>query len=596
LQQRTYQNNLTAAAGNLQKLIEAQDYDQAEKYLAELRSTLPAIASEPSIRSLEQQLAKENSAERKRLADLQEHWEALEKSDPDNLDPLRLEQAEALVKTEQEKLVLKQWQQRAATAKDNKQLAIDSAFSKELDDLRDEVTTFVQAPLDDDFSKADKEQKDLRTKIRQMQNRAGISPGVLDQLPPLEAKLDTRWQVWDRQRRMDDELAHWLTISSNPEVYAKTLLEFSKRYPQAARGQAAAEISDEASLWTASDAWLKLLNNKELYSNSLSSADAKRYLELGQQSLEQFPKHPLALEYLKHQPRLEAIASRSKSDSTTLITEDLRSLFRDPVFTDLQMVELKNGIRYYLTKENAEKIRYDNWRPGILEKIDCLTHFNGTTSNYRVDKAQVQLFGGARHCSLCAKLLELLSKVDHLNWDAQHLAMVRAIEEHMKDASADIDPILNAIILKQVLRQGAAGSIRFRTVYADKIKVLATEDLDLSVNWLKPDDETVTKARAVTKAVLQDYLAAPLATAPALLFKPELHERQGFLFRSAAGNWSWKVAQLPQGKAELAVVWQPPGNDVSPEFMTVAELDNGRIVWRDNAGLSECRPIYLLRK
>jgi hypothetical protein len=220
----------------------------------------------------------------------------------------------------------------------------------------------------------------------------------------------------------------------------------------------------------------------------------------------------------------------------------------------------------------------------------------GLKANYSADKANVTAFGGAKHCELCNKLLEQLAKIDHANWDAAHFAMIRTIEARMKEAPGSIDPVLNAILLKKVLAQGAAGSVRFQTVFADKIKVLATDDLDLSVNWLNPVDDNVTKARLVAKAVLNDYLAVALLSAPPMPSKPSLHERQGFIYRRPAGDWQWKVAQVPPGKAELAVLWQAE-NDESAKFVTVADLTDGQLQWRTNTpGLGECRPVYLLRK
>jgi hypothetical protein len=389
LQQRTYQASLTAATDNLQKFLTEQDYEQAEKYLENLRSTLPAIAAEQRVQTLEQQLAKENSAERTRVTDLQAQWDALEKSGPQDYEPYRLQQAETLVKTAAEKQQLQQWQQRVAAAKENKQQASDSAFAKELDELREQVEKFVLAPLANDFLAAEKDFNALRNSLRQLHKTPRISPALLDELPPLEARLSTRWQDWEQQRRMESELPQWLVVSSDAERYARTLTEFSQRFPDTARGKAAGEVANEVSLWSGSDAWLSLLNNKELYANALNSGEAKNLLERGQRNLDQYPKHPLAEEYSKHQPRLEAIVARVKSDAKSMITEDLQTLFRDPVFTDLQMLEMNNGVRYYLTKQLAEKMRFDFWREGPARKIRLLDE---------CDRLESQLLGRQGQC------------------------------------------------------------------------------------------------------------------------------------------------------------------------------------------------------
>jgi hypothetical protein len=595
-QYRAYQSNLTSAVATLEKFLKNKEYEQAESFLQNLRTSLPAITQENSVVQLEKKLAQESQAEQKRLTALNGHWQSLDNSDQEEPDLEILQQAEGLVKTDQEKATLKQWRQRAVAAKEEKQLASDNAFEEKFQALRDEVTRFVAAPVSEEQEAAAEERAALEKKLRKLQETPRVSPHLLQEIAPLESRLAARWQDWEQQRRVDGELQQWLAVASDVERYAQALVDFSKRHPNTMRGKAAADVALETGLWTGGDGWLRLLENSDLYSSAMTSVDAKILLEKAQRQIDQYPNHPFEQEFSKHRSRLEAVVARQKSDAQKLIIDDLRTVFRDPIFTELQMLEMKNGVRYYLTKQLAEKIRFDFWREGRVEKFDCLATFSGVKSNYSADKANVALFGSASHCELCSQLLELLARVDHNNWDASHFAMIRTIEARMKEATVSMDPILNAIILKQVIRQGAQGSTRFRAVFSDKINVLATEDLDLSVNWLNPEDETVTKARVVAKAVLNDYLKTPLAAAPPLPSKPKLHERSGFVYRTTAGDWAWKVAVVPQGKAELSVLWKPEASDAA-ELVTVAELDNGKLEWRkDISGLRECRPVYLLRK
>lgn len=586
------QSTLASHGQSLAALLDDEKLDEAGQYLARLRESAPWTLDASEIQQLAVRHEGGVQAESVRRANFAQAASAAEQALAANdLDAAagRAAEARKLARSQSEK----QQAERLTTAVIEGETARQRAL--------DERCLADFAPLAATVQGLDAEGKRQAsldawlTRIRQVQAEleavAGRHPrasqDVLDQFAPLRLRL-VALEKDARQRQATETALNGLGYAvANTADYRRALEEFCERYPESPHAASFRRVLEEAEHWGRLQEWNALAAEwnarlgKPWTDGERAAWSAKAKEWSGREAT-----FPVAADL---PPRLAGLEPPSAADDGAPPQAKLETLFNHRIFQNLWLVETKDVKRYYLRERPRQQD--DHWAFKYVLDLELLEEKGAI-----LPAAEVALQQPAPHCALAQQALASLNKLTPASWDetfAEILTQTAAAER--------VDPVLKLIVLKDVLEVGRGGSVWLRDATENESRLLETNTVNTSANWIHPVDRDARDARQGAEKLLAQLAQLPERAQQAAARKREVMERGlptftllGWLRR---GGEKWSCARPAGRKVEAGTLFVVKGGPAGMSLQEIGSADAGgapRLARGASEHLLEGRPVFLL--
>jgi hypothetical protein len=579
--QQAHSRAIVQTTATLAQLLDKEQYDDADRFLAEVASRDERLVAAPAIQAEVARMNQLRAEEDSRWRNFTTALTRAQEAGVEQPDRTALEQARQFARGNSELAEIATLESAIAAAARQSQQNRDNAFSIELNQLKERVLALESM----EEAAAAAEIKLLAADIKNAHGALGISTLLKRQLDPLHARVEAKNDQLRILRAERDELALVLKHVGDVPRFTEALNTYANKFPATQRAREFQQTTFESEYWQGITPWTAWAQREALNSSgAVSPAMAKRILDEGLRLKEDHGAYPLVELFSAHQPFLEAYAARMGDDGKSL-AQRVQALFRDPLVTDLFLLKTSKGKCYYLKS-----------RPNRLDELDSdqsvgfehISSFSLELTKARCLKGDIVALNIAPQVELALKATDMLRELDDANWDRTFYTLTELVQSY-----PDVDPILRIAILKRVLEFGSAGSYRFKTVFAPKQAVLTAANVDVSALWMLPDDAAATTTRAIAERALQSVQDAKYADSPEPASRHGIYVWDGLLWRDSNGAWQWMRSGILPAHGSVAVLVRPEG-DTSLRFETIGECIKGSVKWTslDGTHFREGRPLF----
>jgi hypothetical protein len=596
--QQIEQGKLKKAVATLDQYLKPPvDFARAELYLKDLEQNQPGIYQSDEISKRRADLTQLIQQEQNRVAELNKIWQqfenqVIEQESALDLFAIEVKRAEKLTVTEDEKVKLAEWEHRFSIKRRELQAKRDDNFRTKLDAIRTQVEEFAKQADDIDPNKFQELATALKTTLQEMATAPRVSKELLDQVRPLQQVVTNRTNEFGVVQQQLADALRWSVQLAAPENYSSELKAYAEKYLGTKRAIDAAKVANETSFWNGAEEWRSFLVDFGMYSPTLTPDEAKQYLTKGDALNEQYPLHQYAIYYPNLRLRFVTVMARVDENNKP-IQEQFGKLLRNQIFNNVYLI-ISNNQHFYLTRTEYEKTKDTNLAFTYIknESLD-------TEKFTKAAKQELKYLDKALHAQVATKLESQLTELKPETWDAVFEAMLKECDKliaDLKSQGSQTDPIVAAILIRNILDNGSKGSPTFAAKYKNKFAAFDKDDLDLSVNWLDPLDANLENPRNIARSILLNaYDKAPLASPPAIPTKPPtLPQLLGFIYRDLHDKWQLQTTQLKPRQANLYIFHQDNLKSMIKAEKIGVIQDNTITIENRSEILLEGRPVYSL--
>ncbi|MBL8830629.1 MAG: hypothetical protein JNM18_26890 [Planctomycetaceae bacterium] len=594
-------------AAKIDSLLGQQRIEEARQYTFNLQDTLEWVAATPDIRSRSDRIHGLIEKERERRVRVSAALAEIEQAGKfDDPTFASLNEAERLIKAAQT-LELKPndltqvtaLSQNIVEARKVVQSKLDQAYQDEITRLEQRTKALAESLQTGADVKATAGK--LAQEMRDLRGRSGlVSAGLV-------AKLDVLISQQGRLSREADErveVAHAVerVVQAVPNLvtYRAALANYSQLYSGTPRANQFLTADKESTLWQAIERWNQFVEHVPTTEFAqIKPEDARKLLADFKrlQADEIVAKLPGMDLIAARVPYLESIASRTEESRGP--TQKLKSLLNDPSITALRMIQV--------TQPNGSVKKYYLLEPPVVNgaqvTLRIVSGFELARTNKVVQLEQIVKSGTALdsappHVVLAQRLQPMLSTEQLARgWEQAFFEALETIQ-----AATDIEPLVQLLFLQRVLEAGSNGSSIFAKRTAAIREAIVAAEIQLTVNWLNPDDQAAGLERQKALSLRQRLPAiAELRTVVNselnALKQPWLDRYQwvGCLLKDDQPSTAWRCATRTTNNlsGELIVMLRD-GADDKILIERIGKLQTGTAVL-DSAkisALSEGRAVF----
>lgn len=594
IRQQTESRTVARVAG-LKELVDtasdpksgSQSLDEAEKYLQQ--SHEEGFGDDPRIQQLAAQLRDLQAQEANRRKQFADDLQRVEAAGLDQPDYLSLDDAEKVSRFASEREQVAIWRAKLRTAEREAQQARDQAFLEKYKSLRDQVEK-LDGEVSDLKIPPSAELSAVLANINEMLSRSGmVTTEFVSQAKTLKLRAQALSDQVHQIQRQADAVKLIGEAVGDPLKYKLLLEGYAKDFPAAGESLEIRKSLTEATIWEGTEQWRTFLANKRWHSLvNLTPEQAKQLSDECKAMQDKYGAHPASKVIDSKLPVIAAIAARLGEGDKTLV-QNAKDLFSDKLILDIWMLKTKKGKCYY----SLRKIDPDDKSVTGKQKLTFVGGFDLSEQKTTLEPDLVDSIGEAPHSLLAKKVLAKLNEVTDFTWEVKFYEICQMIVD-----DTQVDPVLRLMLLKRVFSLAGQGSNSFKVVGATVLEAIEKGNVDLTVNWLSPDDVNADPARSRAKTLigflpkmtdirsrLQSKLAEDVAPVA------QLPEWKGWLWKSARGTPQIRAFE-PQGLSGEMLVLN--ANQNPPVFAKVANLESGVLSW-DNGSAGQLfigRPIY----
>lgn len=627
MEYRRHANDVAAASDELQRSIEAGDLQAAESCAERWRQQDPRVIESASVALLLQNLKERQQHERERVAEFEQLMGQLKSTSP-LPDAAILAKAEALAKISAEvqrvqgiKAELEASKARAEAAEMERKRERDLQAQQALLELKQELD---QLPLTGDDQ--------LRQKLTALQDRARqlgsrrsqVRESTALQISALETRLSDIQNKLDQASRRESGERSITRAVGDAASFATRLREYAAALPADARAADFRGVAAEKSCWEQIQAWNTMASEWNTTDRTrLAPLAVEYWTDRIKAMQEKVPGAISGKQFPDILQNLIAIARRKSSSGSFGAIYPLKTALSKPLLSQLQMIQTDDGSRYYFRPKDAKDIK----GASEVKKAAGSVYFSyivdaGFTKRpKRLDESKASDARTAPHVELVHALLEKLTALEtslptgvdrQLPDEAGPAAVAAAswegafrqiiLDLFTESARKQIDPIVRATIVREVFKAAAEGSYPLKSALSsvdDQIKLLEPH---LETNWMNPEDQAATKARARVEEIL-DRIAAKMEAAfekagklrNAFYTNPVPPLRWlGWLKRDEEERWTCAMQDVGNDAGELIVVYKA-GSDAELQVGVVGTAENREFKLDTTARepYKEGRPVFL---
>ncbi|MBI2826545.1 MAG: hypothetical protein HYX69_17880 [Planctomycetia bacterium] len=596
-------NELAGHVAALSQLITDGKLHESQKYADELTQSSPRIAHSPEIEKLVVRLDEDVKKEQSRQEQFQHAIARVKAAGFDEPDHDALKRAEESAKTPAERTEVAEAKESIAKALRERQAERDKAFLADIDGLADKVKQLEgeleKSGADDDAASV-QHFAQLRAELSALNARGElVTPAVRNQLKPLSTRLSALEEMVSRHAKAQAALNQLMKAVGDPQAYQMALQDYVKQHPESPHAASFQHVSAEAPLWEGMQRWDAFaVDLGKAARDGLTPAEGKTLQDGADKLLKELGQFPQAGTLRTALPHLKSVVARIGSDGP--LHKPLVTLFNDRLIHNVQMIEHKDGRRWYTDKEPS--VRAD----GV--DIEFLAGFDYSHKHKPLTSGEIASRDRAPQAVVADKVLAELGKLDAATregeWEQHFANILVAICEEQR-----MEPILKIALLKRVVPVACEGSDVLRLALAKHQEALEGSAVNALAPWMLP--EFPEKDKDARKAVLEERgrakgeleaLADLPTTVQVAAKKPppvlRLNEYRwiGLLVKDSKGGWTCMIRpNATTSPGALYVVEQPAGQkpvNISP----IGHLEDGKphLDSFKPALLMEGRPIYLL--
>jgi hypothetical protein len=592
------------AATAVVDMLELGELDQAGAFLEELQKKDAGLLSYAAMVGARQSYDAARNKENDRALKFDKAIREAEQAPLARTEPKALESARSLARRETEKQAILRVVERRQAAILSERETHETTLRPRLDAISREVYRIGQrleaVPLDEaQVSEGIAKSQRALTEIAPQVAVAGEELQSLARA--LAGKLETarnRLGQIQRQARALEEITAAVAYSPagvpiDLGPFASRLQEYLKTYPNEPRSVAIKVTLNEQPLWTAVDAWNRLVADWKSHRDGVPPQEARLRVKQCEQFLTQHPAFPGREGVTRFQKHAETIARRAPGADSP--AGRLQGLLADTLVDRVWMVRVgtkdvdERSIKcYYSTKKPVEE-------DGFV-KFGSIVAFTGQEHPRAIRRDRVAYLGLSPQSIISARFKPILEDPTSLDrWEFVMIDLLNAIL-----GQPDIDPILQVGLLRKVIDAAVEGSDLLQEPLENIKNRLEHARVDVNAVWMDPEalqpDRSRSEARDLVNALRGSIVS------PEQISKLREQIEKGFNQVYRAVGW---LALEPAGWRVRSGTTNPDHGDlwvVVPrlaghgEWRKLGVIIGGKLTLdtRDSSALAEGRPIYVI--
>lgn len=592
---RTREHEVAEAVKSLHALLEESKVGEAQHYFDMIRREKPWLNQRPEIEEQHARLDGMVQAENDRLAAFASAMSGAQAAGLDLPDRALVDQARRLATTSGEQADLHEFERRIAARQRELQDEKNEVFTTRVEEIRQRMEQ-LDADYPDDIERrlAATTQLGREAADLVLGDAGGAEPALVHNARALHTRLlalaETANLQLDQKRYLQDISG---AVANRPRFRSR-LADYIKRFPGSKRSadfqkvlDADTSLDDELAKWNALTARFASIDIGHITPDEASARIAE-----ASTLLNEWRADPQAELIRARVAALEPIARRIAGG--TRIDAQLKELFGLPTMAELKAIKTKGNATYYYDP-SFDKVDEVGKDKKVVVRYVKDFKLGRDTVFLKSDEVVARDVDAPQSVVGLAVLKELQGLTDG-HWEVAFCRMLEVV-----DKNAELDPILKAQLLLQVLSVARTGSLVLEHAFAKQFELLSDSAPDGTVNWLDPDDKRAAKARKAAADLLRglpDLHAAREAAAKeyAALRKPwsPAHYRWiGWLVEREDGKWQCASQPLAEDwSADLVTLSQSAEPPVT-EILSIGRLEKGHaIVNCEPSALMEGRPVY----
>jgi hypothetical protein len=590
------QANATIAA-----FLDKGDIEQAEGFLADLEKADASLLKDPLLVDARRRCRAARDHETQRAQNFEDAMEEARHAALGDVEPKALATARDLARLDSEKRAIEELVHARQAARKDSRDKQETTLRPRLDTISRAIerlsTRLNESTLE--FDRFAEELDSSRRELDELKPQIATSGAELQQLTgdvqrrveAVAARFDQLQGESQRANEITEAAAFNVAQPSGDlGLFASRLLAFVKTYPAEACSKAFQTTLQERPLWDSVSAWNTLIKGWKKQAVSSRSQEAELRARVCAQFLQKYPEFPDYKDVEEYRRYMEAIAGRTSGAKSPLAT--LKALFSSALVENLSMVVVKAGPdqpkRFYARNIPAEHngkltLRY------IIDRGDReRTEFIPVNEIISKDPAP--------QSKLASKAKEFLSDQSKLErWETIMIDLLRSIANE-----PEIDPIVQIILLKSVVKAAGDGSEPMRISLERMREELNDATINLDVDWTNPETGHLAEEKKLALKLVESLRAKvpgenQLRTARDQLERIVLQTRQtvGWLVRGQDGIQVRTGVALP-GDGDLWIV--APSAEKRGKWTKVGTITGGKksIDTRVPSALAEGRPVFMI--
>ena len=589
------------AAATIAAFLEKREVEQAEGFLADLKKADSSLLEEPLLSDARRRCRAVREQEKERAQKFEDAIEEARSAALGDAEPKALTTARELARLEPEKLAVEELIQQRHAARKEWRDKLESGLRPRLETISRAVERLGKR-LDLGTPEYDRFAEELDSARRDLDELKPQLASSGDDLQKLGTDVQHRFEAVanrfeqlqaESQRTSEITEAVAFNVAHPPAdlgLFASRLSAFVRAYSGEPCSKAYETTLNERPLWDSVSAWNTLIKGWQKHDISLSSTEAELRGGACAQFLQQYPEFPDRKDVENYQRYVEAIAQRASGAKSPLAA--LEALFSKSVVANLSMVVVKNGLyppkRFYARSIPAE-------RNGMLQ-LKYLVDRGDRERTEVIPVSEIISKGLSPQSKLAARAKELLSDRPKLdNWETVMIDLLRSIV-----SETDVDPIVQTILLKSVVKSAGEGSEPIRISLESMIKQLDHAKIDLETDWTDPEDGPLAENKQQALKLIEAIRAKVPTENHVRTTRDQLerivlqtHRSVGWLVRDHDGIEVRTGVALP-GDGDLWIV--APAADKRGAWKKVGTIAGGKktIDGRDPRALAEGRPVFMI--
>lgn len=596
------QRDIASHAAALKRLVDEDKLTEASDYLSRLEANSPVIAGSPELADLRIQLKARSDEELRRIADYDDALAAAHDAGVESPDAAALERAKSLAKTDDEKEAIAELELEILAEHRRRQSERNSKFETGLD----EILAALSAQERDQTNMIDERVaalEALQTKLSLLlTSSASVEAAVLANASPIQERLRQLTLAAIEEKRAVQSLDEITESISSVAGFRGSLERYVLTYPSTSRAQAFKQVLvADPPLWEGLDALSDFCTDWEIaHRQGLKPEVAMELAKRVRGMVETFEKYPQKVELERRLAYLDAVGKRVGEDGVRLEAE-LKELLNDRHLRDLWLVEHQpDHKRYFLRDKSSLKLTEN------AVTINYLTGFGDTLERFSLLAADFKAegrywHGEAPHSAAAKRALARLDELDPAAANSWERTFTQLYRDMVSENDPKFEPLVKLLMLQRLLLVGGTGSAPLRSAYRKHQELLEAPTIDLSANWLDPDDATARRASEQATELFDRLPSADEAMQAAATSLKQLqqspclrYERIGWLARSADGSLQARLlgASTP-GDVFIVERGSPAGH---VRIRKVGQVVDGGVQFAPSGPPSlEGRPLYIAR-
>jgi len=585
---QSHNQTVAQTVDSLQELISQNSYEGAQQFYEEVATSAPKVAGSPKVQEQKAKLDEAIAKEMSRANSFAQNMSRAEQTGPKSPDRIALAEAKKIAVLPDEKARVAEMESEIAAVLHDVQLEQDSLLAGKINSFLERIKG-LETQANEGLEVQEAMLIALRRTMESAKKELPVASAAMRaQLEPLLGRIDAIRKIRKARAVITASRDKITAAVGNVASFRSALEEFATAHPESSLARNMPQLRKDSSLWEGVVQWGQLsVPVPAAGASDISAEQATDFLKRGRELQGKFGNIPLDKSFQQLESPMEPIANRVTEDGSTILS-GVKELLQDHLIRRLWMLEDNKGLRYYCRKKpesgkNSVRFKY-------------VAGFDLVEKTGTVRSIDIKYNGLAPQSIASQKCLQWIDQIESKGWERTFTGIVKTIVDQ-----EEIDPILKIVLLKRILEAAASGSYPMEEAFGDYRNRLDAADVDLSVPWMDPRNQSVLAERGRAEFLLgslPDLKDIILNTASRL--KSVRQESVdgirwiGWLHRHSLGDWQMLGQEEGLTDGDLVVIDMQEGSSGATFHVVGKTKDNKTELSASNPTmLIEGRPVFL---